>query len=60
MPWNPKRNGFYRSALRGLSWCVAGVAAVMAWNTKDIVGGALAASLIIHLLTTAKTKGRKS
>lgn len=59
MPWNPKRNGLYQALLRGLGWVVASIAAVMAWNTKDPVGGVLAAALFIHLITTTKRKGNR-
>lgn len=59
MPWNPKRNAFWQGLLRAISWVVAVIAANMAWQTRDVVGATLAATLIIHLLTTTK-KRRKT
>jgi hypothetical protein len=59
MPWNPKRNKLYRALLRGVAWIVATIAASMAWQSKDIVGGVLAAALFTHLLTTNSITNRR-
>lgn len=54
MPWNPKRNRFWRRVLRTIAAVVAVIAIKMAAEQQDPVGLILGGSLAVYLILTMK------